>query len=169
MTKPNSLYDQPDSFGWVSIAMHWLSAAVIIALWFLGKSIANQDVDAVDARRDLHVAVGLAAWLLLVARIVWRLIVRHPHARGQTQRIHRIARATHYLILLALGAMVVSGPLLAWWFPDRTAFVAAVHTVHASSATFLAVLVVVHILGSLKHLMFHDDETIARMFVPRKR
>jgi len=27
---------------------------------------------------------------------------------------------------------------------------------------------VLHILAALKHLMFHEDETVARIFVPRK-
>jgi cytochrome b561 len=27
--------------------------------------------------------------------------------------------------------------------------------------------VVLHILAALKHLMFHEDETVARIFVPR--
>jgi len=31
----------------------------------------------------------------------------------------------------------------------------------------LAGLVLLHVAAAMKHLMFHDDETIARIFVPK--
>jgi cytochrome b561 len=69
--KNSTLLDQPDSFGWVSIVVHWLTTIIIIALWFIGRSIAEQDsVADIDARRGLHVTIGLTVWLLLLFRIV---------------------------------------------------------------------------------------------------
>lgn len=40
--------------------------------------------------------------------------------------------------------------------------------VHAFCGKALLWLTVVHIAGVLKHLMFHSDETIVRMLIPKR-
>lgn len=167
MNKPKHLYDQPNSFGWISIALHWTSAAALVALWFLGKSIQWQELEGVDARRTLHVTVGLSMWLLLAARIAWRVRVPHPRAVGQGPRTHRVAVLAHALILANIAVMMLSGPLLAWLLPGPSALVDTAWRIHATAATSLMILVLLHVGAALKHLMFHDDETIARIFTPR--
>ena len=168
MNQPNSLQDQPNSFGWISICLHWLTAIVITALWILGKSIEFQAAEAIDARRSLHITIGLIAWLLLAGRIVWRLRNAHPRATGQSALTHKLARLAHYLMLGLLALMLFSGPLLAWSFSGQSALAALMHTIHATTANLLALLVLLHVLAALKHLMFNDDETIARIFIPRR-
>jgi cytochrome b561 len=171
MTRSSSLYDQPHSFGWISIALHWTTALAIIALWFVGQSIAQQPAELIDARRSLHITLGLLAWFPLAGRIIWRLLIPHPHVSGQSRQAHRIARLAHYLILAALTAMIISGPLMAgitWLIPEQTGISKLALAIHSNAAIVLATLVVLHILGALKHLMFHEDETVARIFVPRK-
>lgn len=168
MNQPNSLQDQPNSFGWISISLHWLTAIIITALWVLGKSIEFQTVETIDARRSLHVTIGLIAWLLLAARIGWRVRNSHPRATGQSDLTHRLAQLAHYLMLGLLALMLLSGPLLAWSFSGQSALAGLTHAVHATTANLLAALVLLHVLAALKHLMFNDDETIARIFVPRR-
>lgn len=168
MTKRSSLFDQPNSFGWISIALHWSTALAIIALWFIGKSISFQAIEAVDARRSLHITLGLIFWLPLAGRIAWRLFTPHPHAAGQSALTHQLAQIAHYMLLALLAIMLVSGPLLAWYLPEAETIVATLLFVHANTALVLAILVGLHVLAALKHLMFHDDETIARIFIPRE-
>ena len=107
----NRFVDQPDSFGWLSIALHWVTAAIIVALWIIGRSIVIQDsTEAIDARRSVHIMIALSAWLLLLLRIVWRLRMHHPHAAGQSLFIHRAAQSVHYIMLVVLSLMMISGP-----------------------------------------------------------
>ena len=167
MSQTRPLQDQPNSVGWISITLHWITAIIITALWILGRSIEFQGADAIDARRSLHVTVGLIAWLLLAGRIAWRIKHPHPRAVGQSTRIHKIARFTHYVMLGLLTIMLLSGPLLAWALSAQAGLTGIVHALHGLSANLLALLVVVHVGGALKHLMFNDDETIARIFIPR--
>lgn len=167
MTTPGSLHDQPASFGWISITLHWLTAIIITVLWFLGRSIEFQPVELVSERRSLHVTLGLIAWLLLAGRIAWRIRQGHPRAHGQTELIHRVARLIHYLMLTLLSVMLLSGPLLALTLSSSPGLASLAHTVHEFSANLLLLLVLVHIAGALKHLMFNSDETLARIFVPR--
>jgi len=164
-----SLLDRTNSFGWLSIGLHWFATLAIVLLWLIGQSIASQSLDQIDARRSLHVTLGLVAWMPLVARIAWRFKSGHPHVNGQTLLTHRLAKAAHYVMLLVLMVMLISGPLMAWAMPDRTDLSELAFSFHSNAAKVLAVLVVFHILAALKHLMFHEDETVARIFVPRAK
>ncbi len=172
MTRRSSLYDTPDSFGWISIALHWTTAIAIIVLWLVGKSIALQPADEIDPRRSLHIILGLVAWLPLAGRVVWRLMVVHPRAAGQTRLVHALAQVAHYLILAALSVMIISGPLMAWAMSSENPALATVADIalafHSTAAVVLFALVTLHILAALKHLMFHEDETIVRIFLPRR-
>lgn len=168
MPQRSLLYDRPDSFGWMSIGFHWASAIIIILLWFIGKSIEFQPEDAVEARRILHVTIGLMAWLPLMVRILWRVISKHPQARGQTRLAHTLARYAHNLMLLMLAVMLISGPVTAATLSGNSEMARTALLIHASTAGLLMVMILLHIAAALKHLMFSDDDTIARIFVPRK-
>ena len=149
MSTASSLHDQDKSFGWI------------------GQSIASLPADEIDARRSLHITVGLIVWLPLLARILWRIKARHPHVSGQSLLTHRLAKTAHYVMLGILGVLLLTGPLMAWAIPQSSSVMDLAFLFHSNAAQALAVLVVLHVLAALKHLMFHDDETIARIFVPR--
>lgn len=178
----SNLYDSSSIYGWISILLHWSTAIVIIVLWLIGKSILSAEGELADERRALHVSTAASAWLVILARVIWRLRSGHPRVRGQSLLIHRIARLTHYASLVVLVLMLVSGPLLVWsrGHPVNVFGLVSIPGpvspsnslgefawgVHSSSALLLFVLVVVHIGGALKHLMFHTDDTIVRMLWP---
>ena len=181
--KPHStLQDSDTVYGWISILLHWVTAILIVTVWFLGKAILNGTSEEVDARRGLHISLAACAWLLLLARVVWRARSGHPHVRGQSDRIHVVAKSVHYASLVTLLIMMVSGPLTVWargfpvnvfgWFSvpgpvNASARLAdTAYFVHSNAATLLLILVLVHIGGALKHLMFHTDDTIVRMLWP---
>ncbi len=166
MNRPN-LLDQPNSFGWISIALHWTTAVAVVALWLVGKSIMWLPAEEMDQRRSLHILIGLIAWLPLMVRIVWRLKVGHPRAAGQSRRTHFFARLAHYLMLATVAVMILTGPLMAWLLPERNAIADAALSLHTAAANLLLLLILLHVGAALKHLMFHDDETLARIFVPR--
>ena len=162
------MLDQPDSFGWISILVHWLTTVLVITLWFIGGSIAEQgSFEAIDPRRNLHITIALSSWLLLLFRIVWRLRMHHPRASGQSLFIHRIARTVHYIMLVVLSLMMISGPVMAW--ADNKHITDVAYTVHSYSANVLLGLVLLHIGGTVKHIIFHEDDTIVRMLWPKRR
>jgi cytochrome b561 len=176
--------DSDTRYGWTSILLHWITTFAVIALWLIGKSIFSSEPETVDARRALHVSIAASAWLVILFRIAWRFREGHPRVRGQSMRIHRIAKAAHYAMLMLLLAMLLSGPLLVWAggngigifglvsIPSPFAASDALRSVawylHSKAAMLLFVLVLVHIGGALKHLMFHSDDTIVRMIWPGK-
>ncbi len=179
------LLDSHTTFGWTSILLHWITTIVVVALWYLGKSILNGPLEESDAMRGLHVSLAASAWLIIFARSIWRLRSGHPHVKGQSVRIHRIAKLAHYLMLLVLGLMLLSGPLLVW-SGGHSISVFGLLTIasplsaseslrefawfiHSISSMVLLVLVLLHIGGALKHLMFNSDDTIVRMIWPGRR
>ena len=182
MSNGSTFKDSASVYGWTSILLHWLTAAIIITLWFLGKSISSVGSDAVDARRALHVSIAASAWLLLLIRIIWRLRSGHPRVRGQSNVIHHIAATTHYAMLALLVVMLLSGPFLVWSrghavslfalmsIPSPVAESETLHDIawslHSSAALVLLILILFHLGGALKHLMFHSDDTIVRMLWP---
>lgn len=166
MSKASSLHDQDKSFGWISIGLHWFATIALILLWFIGQTMGSLPAEELDARRSLHVTIGLIVWLPLLARILWRIKSRHPHVKGQSLLTHRLAKAAHYSMLALVAVLMGSGPLMAWALPASTSAIEIAFAFHSNAAKALAVLVVLHILAAMKHLMFHDDETIARIFVP---
>lgn len=169
MNRRFDLIGKSDSFGWISIALHWTTATIVLAMWFIGQSIyAQSSVDSIDAQRNLHIIIGLLSWALLAGRIAWRIRNGHPRVAGQTLRTHRIARSVHYLMLGLLGVMIITGPIMAWLGSWGSPLFSFLHTVHRIVANVLFALIVVHILASLKHLMFHEDETIVRILMPKK-
>lgn len=179
------LLDSDATFGWASIVLHWITAIIVVALWYFGKSIFNGPPEESDAMRGLHVSLAASAWLIIFARSIWRLRSGHPRAKGQSVRIHRIAKLAHYIMLLVLGLMLLSGPLLVWsgensisvfgWLsiPSPLSASEALREfawfIHSNSSMVLLALVLLHIGGALKHLMFHSDDTIARMIWPGRR
>ncbi len=168
VSRPKSrLYDRPDSFGWLSIALHWLTAVLIIAMWIIGQNISVQPDGSPDAYRELHVTLGLSVWILLAGRILWRARVAHPKADGVGERTHRFARAFHYLMLATLSVLILSGPVVAWAGYPSTVGQAA-FTAHRYAGNTMFALVLLHILGALKHLMFHHDDSIIRMLWPKR-
>ena len=181
----SNLLDSDSIYGWISILLHWVTAIVIIVLWFVGKGIMNADSDDVDARRQLHVSIAAASWLVIMFRIAWRFKSGHPHIKGQTLFIHRVAKIAHYTMIIAVVLMLVSGPILVWstgnsiavfdWFSipgpigESEATRELGWLIHSNAAFLLMLLVLLHVGGALKHLMFHADDTIARMIWPGKR
>jgi len=179
------LLDGDATFGWTSILLHWITSIIIVALWYLGKSILNGPSEDADAMRGLHVSLAASSWLIIFARSIWRLRSGHPHVKGQSLRIHRIAKLAHYTMLLVLGLMLLSGPLLVWsgghaidvfGFLSIPSPLSASESlrefawfIHSNSSMALLILVLLHIGGALKHLMFHSDDTIARMIWPGSR
>ena len=179
------LTDTRASYGWVSIVLHWVTAIAVIGLWLLGKRIDEAASATADLARARHVSFAASAWLLLLLRIVWRLRSGHPHVRGQGPLIHRVSSFNHYALIVAVAVMMLSGPLMVWASGNPVAIfnLAAIpspfsasdtlqtiaRTLHGAGGATLLVLFLLHFCGAMKHLMFHDDDTIARMIWPGTR
>lgn len=176
--------DTQNTYGWISILAHWLSALLILALWFTGDSSQSQRLDT-SAFLSLHVSLALSVYVLLWARIAWRICVPHPRVSRQKLFSRRAALLLHFLILLCMICMLVSGPIVALGslneirlfgsyildtgivFPGEIYEIA--RAVHGYFATLLLLTISIHIAAAFKHLMFNDDDTFVRILVPPRK
>lgn len=173
--------DRDGGYGWISIALHWLAAAAILVLLFTGDSIASTGLET----RHIHTTIATAVWLVLAARIVWRLMQGHPpRPPGHGKLTFLAGVAMHYVLLAAIGLMLVSGPLAGWASgqgirifsihlpgaaPAQPLLHAFAQSVHIFGATTLAIGTSLHIAGVLKHMFFDRDRTLDRIMAPPAR
>jgi cytochrome b561 len=120
-----------DRYTAVAIALHWLIAAAIVAMifvgWWMTKAI-DQPATAKAAYYtfQLHKSTGLTILALSLVRIAWRLGHKVPPLpAGMTGWEKFAARATHVLFYVLMLVMPLSGWLYAstgWSTPQNHAF-----------------------------------------------
>jgi cytochrome b561 len=127
---------------------------------------------------NLHKSIGVTLFALIVIRVLWRLTHRPPALLASYKAIERkIAAGAHHLLYLLMITLPLSGVIMAInskygikWFgisfisgtdnkPARDFWV----EVHEVIGVILLVIVIVHILGALKHKFIDKDETLRRM------
>lgn len=167
------------------VMVHWLTLAVLVAAWLLGDGLAEatDEGKATIAGYLVHMAVGGAVLLLTVARLLFRRRdgVPAPMGNGPADKLATGIQHLMYLVLFLLpisGVITVIGggagkALLAGdaaLLPNEEGyehvFAAEVHEVLVSA---LIVLVVVHLLGALKHQFVMKDGLMERMSLRRKK
>jgi cytochrome b561 len=176
--------DTKDGYGWLSIALHWLSALIVLTLWVIGNSIRSAGMMHSDALQ-LHTSIAVTAWLLLWWRLLRRFRAGHPGpSRAQATRLFGVGRAVHYAMLVALAVMLVSGPLMVWSrggaihvfqlsmdapFAAQPWLAEAMYFAHSWCAFMLMLGMALHIAGVFVHVVFHRDGTLDRMMIAAKR
>lgn len=186
MSQPQS---QPDVYSMPHRLIHWLTAALVIALVPIGVYMASipypPDPGASPALKDSlyewHKSFGLIVFFLAVARVAVRLVNGVPPPAASLTRFERIAStATHHalyvLILLVplagwLATSMCYGPVRLFWtvpvtlpFSGEEATCAAIYQVHFGAAFLMAFLVLFHIAGALMHLVIKRDGLFRRMW-----
>ncbi len=175
-----ALKSSVDRYGVVAIAVHWVTAAVVLGLLVAGTMAAITDDDTTRAAiLRVHAPLGILIVLLTVFRIVWWAVFDRkpppPADAGPAQRLGlKTVHALFYVAIIVMGAsgigmMVLSGageilfggkpgPL-----PDFTRFPPFYG--HAIGAVLLVTLLVGHVGAALWHQLVKRDHLLARMGV----
>jgi cytochrome b561 len=107
--------DTKSGYGWISIALHWITAVTVVAMLTIGIMSQGATIDVHARLVHLHTSIGLTVYALLWGRIVWRFVVGHPGPLPRQGRFFfAIGKYFHFTLLPAIAVMVVSGPLMAW-------------------------------------------------------
>jgi len=178
--------DTRTGYGWISIALHWLTAIVILTIWFIGSSITSDLAAGSSATLRLHTSIAISAYLLLWIRIIWRFRQGHPDAMpGQAGVFYVIGKYTHYAILVAIAVMLISGPLMVWsrgaviyvwdWFAipgpfgENMGLYTSLHSLHIWGSRVIIVGTLLHLGGVYKHAAFNQDGTFGKMLVAAQK
>ena len=180
--KDLKIRNKTESWGAVSIALHWLTAAVVVGLFALGLWMVDLGYHSAWYYRGPHThkGVGLLLFGLTLARLAWRLSHRGPDPpEGQTRMEIAAARTVHALLYLLLFAVMASGYLIStadgrpvsvfgwvdvpavWHGPNNQADVAG-RLLRVLAAVLMATALL-HALAALKHHIFDKDATLKRM------
>ena len=182
---------KPEDWSWSSprwgastIALHWLSAALVLVLLGLGWFMVHGDLQA-STQFDLyqlHKSLGFLSLALLLLRFGARFAERSPPApptMGDWER--RLAGPTHLALYGLLLVAALSGwlrvssaiiPVPSRFFdlfvipnlvdPDA-AFSADMALLHYVVSRLVLGLVILHVAAALKHHFIDRDETLVRM------
>ncbi len=166
-----------------SIALHWITAGLVIALWLLGQTIDVFPRGPVrTAARSTHLLLGVVLGLVLLRRIAWRLsgATRPPPVGPAWQQ--KLAAATHGLLYVLLVATVAAGltstlirgdnvfglfriPSIA---PGDRALRSTFEDIHALCANTLFFVALAHAAIGLVHHLVLKDAVLRRMLRARR-
>ena len=127
---------------------------------------------------NLHKSIGVTIFALILIRILWRITHRPPALLASYKAWEsKLASGAHHLLYLLMVALPVSGVIMATyskygikWFgipfikgldnnPMRELF----KDVHEIIGLIILLVIIVHILGALKHKFIDKDDTLKRM------
>jgi len=166
------------------VIVHWLTLALLIAAWYLGDSLADatDESKATLAGYIVHIAVGGTVLLLTLFRLYFRSNDGIPAPVGDTT-MDKLAKGVHYLLYIVLFVLPVSGVMTVGTSKAGAALLTGdanllpkehdyhnvfAHEVHEQLVNVLIVLVVIHLLGAIKHQFITKDGLMERMMLRRK-
>ena len=165
------------------VIAHWLTLLLLIAAWFLWHELDEARHEAAGASLVgyiAHALVGATILLLTLARLYFRRKDGTPPPMGDTP-MDKVAKGIHHLLYAVLILLPVSGVLTAATSDVRNALMSwdatllpkkfsgvFAHDVHETLVTVLIVLVVVHVLGAIKHQFIMKDGLMERMSLRKK-
>lgn len=166
----------------LAMVLHWLIAAGVIANWLIRETAEGAETEeAAQAIMTNHFSIGVTLWVLAVALLIVHFTGgKAPLASHLATWERWLARIVHTLFFILLLVM----PFGAWmamsqygapisWFgifaipplplevnPDaaKEAF-----EQHGQAGGFLLILLVVHVLGTVKHMVIDKDGNLYRM------
>ena len=170
-------------WGWPAKALHWIGAAIILLLlghgWWMTHMAPRPDRLAHYA---WHSALGYDLLALITLRLLWRWLNPVPALPVDLKSWERVsARTGHVLLYVLMFIVSLTGWMVATTFrvpmtkdvfgieipPIITAVDRPVRRwieeSHMVLAYLLAVVVLIHILGALRHHWFKRNDILRRM------
>lgn len=176
-----SLKNTSESYGTLTIILHWLMAIMIMMLVFVGFNMTGMD-DGDDKWKiyGLHKAAGVLVLVLALFRWLWMLSNDKPNPLpGWSNAEITIGNITKWLLMIMMLAMPVAGVTMSLAGGNDISFfglftIAALaeknkllaeiaHEIHEIGGVVIAVIIGLHILAALKHHFLKKDKTVARM------
>jgi cytochrome b561 len=167
-----------------TIALHWLTAVLVVALWIVGQTIdAFPKGTPRVLARSVHITTGVLLALVLTHRIWWRLSGGTRLPPAGTGRLDAIASLTHRLLYVLLVATVVLGIANAWvrgdnlftlftipaFDPGNRALREQVEELHELAANTVLAVALLHAAAGLLHHYAWRDDVLRRMLPGRRK
>ena len=169
-----------DRFALSSRVLHWLMAALILAMLFIGAGMAATVSQRYQLLVSIHKPLGVAILLLALVRLVNRLIFRPPPLPQSLPKAQQLAaKASHYSLYALMVLIPVIGwgmlsaadyPVLQWGslhlgpiLPHDPALYAVLRRLHRYFAWLLFATILLHLAAALFHALIRRDGVFRSM------
>ncbi len=139
--------DSHNGYGWISIAFHWLAAAIVPTMFIIGSMSQGADDDAGARLVHLHTTIGVTAYALLLFAIAAMLVSGPAMIWLDGASIHVFSLA----IPSPTGALPGAQRIL--------------RAVHGYAASFILAGVILHVLAVFKHAVLNRDGTFDKIMI----
>jgi len=171
-------------YGWLARLFHWLSFILLILLTLKGLSFEDM-VKGPEKLAQIgnHKSMGTIFLLIVAIRLFWRSINSHPAPLGENAKMNKIAAIVSGLLYVFMFVQPISGILMSqakgyavnvfnvFTLPEivsKSESLASLFSqVHHTAWIIIIALVVVHVLGAIKHHFIAKNDTLVRIFVQR--
>jgi cytochrome b561 len=172
--------DVSEKYSGAAIALHWLTAILIVANLLLGLSMVPLPISPRKLQWYLwHKWVGITVFLLTCMRLAYRSVRPPPAPVAMAAWQRRAAAVAHAFLFALLLAIPISGWLyssatgvqvvylglvpLPDLVPKDKAWAGILKAVHVTLNFTLFTLVCVHTAAALKHHFVDRDAVLSRM------
>lgn len=161
-----------------TIALHWLTAGLVVGLWGLAQVIDffPSGMPRVAAR-STHIALGVLLVGVMAVRVFWRLRLGRVLPPAESGWKGAAGTAMHRLLYVAVGVTVLAGLAYTWvrgdniyglfklasFAPGDKAMRSLVGDVHALGANAVLIMAGLHATMALAHHFLLKDGVLRRM------
>lgn len=179
----------PDRYTATAVTLHWVLALGLLGMLALGLYMTGLPMSPSRLKLyNWHKWAGIVILALSALRLLWRLTHRPPALPQQVLRhMPTWQRVAHHGTHLALYLLFFAVPLMGWAYSSAAGFPVVLFGVlplpdfvpadralaetlkpwHGALAYTLAALIVLHVLGALKHQLVDRDGLLSRMWFGR--
>jgi cytochrome b561 len=163
----------------VAIALHWLTALLVLVQFALAETWDWFSRDTREAMQSTHISFGILLTLVVVARLIWRLTPGHARSSLETGWMRVASTGVHYLLYALLVAQAALGWTIGWSaghaihffgiaIPDPIGTLARatrhqVREIHSVVGWTIVIVALGHALAALYHYYFLKDRVLGRM------
>lgn len=173
-------FNTRDTYGLIARILHWSIFLLVAGLLIGGFSLSYLPSNGIKSFViSMHKSTGFIIFLLMIARLLWRLYNPQPRDLGESPMLNYAAHVLHialYILLLLqplVGILMsqtygysvsVFGifelPQIIWKSELLANFFNKVHTV---IGVLLTVAIIIHAAAALKHHYIDRNRTLIRM------
>jgi len=165
----------------VAIALHWLIAAVILGTFVLGQYMTSLQLSPAKLKLySYHKWIGVTIFLLVLARLAWRLAHRPPAPPASMPAWqHSAAGIAHFFLYALTMAIPISGWLMSSASGFQVVYLGMVpipdvlaknkemaeqlKELHEALNWLMVLVVALHVAAALKHHLVDRDDVLRRM------
>ncbi|MGH8145075.1 MAG: cytochrome b [Rhodanobacteraceae bacterium] len=175
----------PGMFALSARVLHWLMAAMILAMLFIGIGMVASVSERHEWLLDIHKPLGIAILILVVVRIAVRLRNPPPSLPADLPALQKLAAHVSHWLLYALMILM---PLIGWAmqsaggypvmltdslrlpsiFPASPVAFAVLRHLHTWLAMLLFLTFLAHLAAALYHGLIRRDGVLSGMTARRQ-